>query len=69
MVGYADQGAYADLVTGANRIDALFKAQKNQGNVLACYREQIIMYPDPKLVNGRPVRHKGGLYSFEIQAS
>jgi hypothetical protein len=70
MVGYIDQGAYDALETGANEIDALFGNKKNPApGILACYREQIVQYPDPKLVNGRQVEHKGGLYHFEVQAS
>ena len=69
-VGYIDQGAYANLTIIANRIDALFGNQKNPATgILCCYREQEIKYPDPKLVSGRQVQHKGGLYDFELAST
>lgn len=60
---------YAALVSIANRIDALFKDQRNialsSGGILACYRESVLEYPD--LVNGKQWSHLGGLYHIELQ--
>lgn len=68
MVGPASN--YAALVTGANRIDALFKDVRNVGlsgggAILACYREQSLSYPE--LINGAAWHHLGGLYHIESQ--
>ena len=60
---------YAALVTIADRIDALFKNQRNvalsSGGVLASYREQSLAYDE--LVNGAQWSHLGGLYHIELQ--
>ena len=62
-------GNYAALVTGADRIDALFRRAGpiglSSGGVLACYREQSLAYNE--LVNGQPWSHLGGLYHIELQ--
>ena len=64
---------YAALVVIADRIDALFKNQRSislaSGGILACYREQEIAYPDPKLINGAAWSHLGGLYRIDLQGS
>jgi hypothetical protein len=62
-------GNYAALVTIADRIDALFKNQRNitlpSGGILACYRESELAYDDE--VNGQPWAYLGGLYHIELQ--
>jgi hypothetical protein len=72
MVGFATD--YDNLVSGANRIDALFGdvqsvALPDGGTMLACWRENPIAYPDPKLVDGKQVRHLGGLYHIELKGA
>jgi hypothetical protein len=72
MVGPSSK--YADLVTGTDRIDALFKSRSSvalspSGGILACYREQVLAYPDPNLINGQAWSHLGGLYNIDLQAS
>lgn len=67
MIGPATN--YAALVTGADRIDALFKSVRSvtlsSGGVLCCYREQIVSYSE--LINGAAWHHLGGLYHIELQ--
>jgi hypothetical protein len=69
MVG--PDAKFADLVTGADRIDALFKSRSSValsvGGILACYREQALLYPDE--VNGQAWSHLGGFYNIDVQAS
>jgi len=64
-------GNYAALVTGADRIDALFRRAGpiglSSGGVLACWREQSLAYSE--LVNGQPWSHLGGLYHIELQGT
>jgi|SRR6185312_6106270 len=64
---------YAALVVIADRIDALFKDRRNvgfsSGGILACYREQEVAYPEPKLINGAAWSHLGGLYRIDLMAS
>jgi len=64
-------GNYAALVTGADRIDALFRRTGpigfSSGGVLACWREQSLAYSE--LVNGQPWSHLGGLYHIELQGT
>ena len=64
-------GNYAALVTGADRIDALFRRAGpiglSSGGVLACYREQALAYNE--LVNGQPWTHLGGLYRIALQGT
>ncbi len=72
MIGPSGPGGnYAALVTGADRIDALFKSVRSvglsSGGVLACYREQTIAYGE--LVNQQPWSHLGGLYRIELQGA
>lgn len=60
---------YAALVTGADRIDALFKSVRDvtlsSGGVLACWREQSLAYAE--LINGAAWDHLGGLYHIQLQ--
>ena len=70
MIGPSGPGGnYGALITGADRIDALFKSVRSvglsSGGVLACYREQTIAYGE--LVNQQPWSHLGGLYRIELQ--
>ena len=70
MVGPA--ASYAALVTGADRIDALFKNARSvalspSGGILASYREQSLSYDE--LPNGIHYSHLGGLYTIDVQAS
>lgn len=62
---------YAALVTGADRIDALFgrigPIALSVGGVLSCYREQTIAYSE--LINGASWNHLGGLYRIALQKS
>lgn len=71
VVGLA--ASYNSLVTGADRIDALFGDMKNvalsPGSMIACWRENEIAYPDPKLIDGKQVRHLGGLYHIELKGA
>lgn len=71
VVGFVT--SYDSLVTGADRIDALFKEAKNvalsPGSMLACWRENAIAYPDPKPPDGKQVRHLGGLYHIEMKGA
>jgi len=73
MLGPSGSGGnYAALVTGADRIDALFRSVRSvglagSGGVLDCYREQTIAYGE--IVNGAPWSHLGGLYVIELQGS
>ena len=64
---------YAALVIIADRIDELFKNQRNiplaSGGVLACYRDGQVAYEDPKLINGAAWSHLGGLYRIDLQGS
>ncbi len=63
---------YAALVTIANRIDALFKNQRNvalsSGGILACYRDSELAYDEPP-INGAQWSHLGGLYHIELQGA
>jgi hypothetical protein len=69
MIGPAT--SYGALITGADRIDALFKSVRDvglgTGGVLCCYREQIISYSE--LINGAAWHHLGGLYHISLQGS
>ena len=70
MIGPATN--YAALVTGADRIDALFKSVREvglggTGGVLCCYREQIVSYSE--LINGAAWHHLGGLYHISLQGT
>jgi hypothetical protein len=69
MIGPASN--YAALVTGADRIDALFKSVRDvgfsTGGVLACYREQSLSYSE--LINGAAWHHLGGLYHIQLQGA
>jgi len=69
MIGLSTQ--YASLVTGADRIDALFKSVKSValsvGGILCSYREQSLAYD--AIVNGQQESHLGGLYNIDVQAS
>ena len=69
MVGPTAQ--YAALVTGADRIDALFGDVRNRslspGYVLSSYREQPFTYGD--IVNGAQWSHLGGIYHISLQGS
>lgn len=69
MVG--PDAKYADLVTGADRIDALFKSRSSValsvGGILASWREQALLYPDE--VNGQAWSHLGGLYNIDVQGN
>src|SRR6266496_1339217 len=72
MIGPSGAGGnYAVLVTGADRIDALFKSVRSvglsSGGVLCCYREQTIAYGE--LINGQPWSHLGGIYHIELQGA
>jgi hypothetical protein len=62
---------YGTLVTIANRIDVLFKENRNialsVGGVLASYREQQIAYSE--LINGQQECHLGGLYTIQLQGA
>lgn len=61
---------YAAIVTGADRLDALFKSvgptALPSGGVLACYREQLVVYDE--IPNGVAWSHLGGLYHIDLQA-
>jgi hypothetical protein len=67
MIGPASN--FAALVTGANRIDALFKSVRDvglsTGGILACWREQTLSYSE--LINGAAWHHLGGLYHIQLQ--
>lgn len=70
MIGPASQ--FTALVTGADRIDALFKlvratALPGSGGVLEAHREQTIAYEE--LINGAQFSHLGGLYRIDLQGS
>lgn len=71
VVGFTT--GYDSLITGADRIDALFGDTKNvalsPGSMIACWRENAIAYPDPNLVDGKQVRHLGGLYHIELKGA
>lgn len=64
---------YADLVTIADRIDALFgrvgPTPLPSGGVLESYREQAIAYEEPRLINGQAWSNLGGLYHIDLQGS
>jgi hypothetical protein len=72
-VGPSGQGGnYTALEIIANRIDALFKDQRNiglpaGGGILACYREDELAYGED--VNAQPWSNLGGLYHIEIQGA
>jgi hypothetical protein len=64
--------SYAAMVTGAQRIDALFGSLRNivlqDGSfLLSCYRTQEVAYPEPAPINGRAWSNLGGLYRFSLQ--
>lgn len=70
MIGPATN--YVALVTGADRIDALFKrvgptALPGSGGVLEAHRESTIAYEE--LINGAQFSHLGGLYRIDLQGS
>jgi len=72
MIGPSGPGGnYGALITGADRIDALFKSVRSvglgTGGILCCYREQTIAYGE--LVASQPFSHLGGLYRIQIQGS
>ncbi len=72
MIGPSGPGGnYGALVTGADRIDTLFKSVRSvglaSGGILSCYRESTIAYGE--LVNGQPWSHLGGLYRIELQGA
>jgi len=62
---------YAALVTGAGRIDTLFKDKRNvalsQGGVLSCYRQESLAYDE--ISSGVQFSHLGGLYHIDLQGS
>ena len=63
---------YAALITGADRIDALFglvraTALPGGGGVLEAHRESTIAFDE--LVNGQQFAHLGGLYRIDVQGS
>jgi hypothetical protein len=62
---------FDNIVIATNRIDALFKDQKNialsPGYMLSSYREQEIAYEE--LVSGVQESHLGGLYRILLQGA
>lgn len=72
IVAIGPSGNYAALITAADRIDALFKSQRDitlpgSGGVLASYREQALALDE--IVNGIQYSRLGGLYRILLQGS
>jgi hypothetical protein len=63
----AAAAAQADVVLGGK--DGLKNIATADGFIAACYREQPLIYNDPKLVNGRVRINIGGLQRLEIEVS
>ena len=59
--------AQIDVVLGGK--DGLKNITVSDGLIAACYREQPLIYNDPKLVNGQMWTMIGGLQRLEIEAN
>jgi hypothetical protein len=66
-VSVAAAAAQMDVVLGGK--DGLKNITATGGFIAACYREQPLIYNDPKLVNGQMWTMIGGLHRLEIEAN